>query len=197
MALTLVWRFVRWLLLGGVVVVLATALQIYSYSSNIDKEKADAVIVLGASVWHDQPSPVFQARIDHAIKLYKEKQIEWLVFTGGIGQGKQYAEAVVAQQYAVQRGIPIEAVLLEQVSRTTLQNLKYTQALLMKRNLKRVLIVSDPLHMKRAVTIANDLGLDAYPSPTQTSRYQSLKSQLQFLSRETYFYWHYQLGLGV
>jgi len=56
------------------------------------------------------------------------------------------------------------------------------------RGLKRVLIVSDPLHMKRAVTMAIDLGLDAYPSPTPTTRYQGGAKQLGLLAHETYYY---------
>ena len=58
---------------------------------------------------------------------------------------------------------------------------------------ERVLIVSDPLHMRRAMQMASDVGLNAGASPTPTSRFQSLKSQLPMLARETYFYLHYRL----
>jgi len=54
--------------------------------------------------------------------------------------------------------------------------------------LKKVLIVSDPLHMKRAVAMASDVGLEAYPSPTPTTRYRGWKSQMGSLVHETYYY---------
>jgi len=54
-----------------------------------------------------------------------------------------------------------------------------------------VLIVSDPLHMRRAMRMAGDLGLDAHPSPTRTSRFQTLGTQIPMLLREVYFNLHY------
>ena len=54
-----------------------------------------------------------------------------------------------------------------------------------------MLIVSDPLHMRRAVTEARDVGIDAYPSPTPTSRYTGLASRGRFAAREVYFYAQY------
>ncbi|MGH9882486.1 MAG: YdcF family protein, partial [Pyrinomonadaceae bacterium] len=54
--------------------------------------------------------------------------------------------------------------------------------------LKAVLIVSDPMHMKRAVAMARDTGLDAYPSPTPTTRYQGWRTQVASLAHETYYY---------
>jgi uncharacterized SAM-binding protein YcdF (DUF218 family) len=55
------------------------------------------------------------------------------------------------------------------------------------------LVVSDPLHMRRAITLARDLGIDAHPSPTPTTRYVGLQSRSRFLSREVYFYARYLL----
>jgi uncharacterized SAM-binding protein YcdF (DUF218 family) len=45
--------------------------------------------------------------------------------------------------------------------------------------------------MKRAVLMARNLGMDAHSSPTPTTRYRSFHSQMEFLSRETYFYFVY------
>ncbi len=50
------------------------------------------------------------------------------------------------------------------------------------------IIVSDPLHMKRAMLMAEDLGMTAYPSPTPTTRYRSWRTQFGFWARETFFY---------
>jgi len=57
-----------------------------------------------------------------------------------------------------------------------------------------VLIVSDPMHMKRAMTMASDVGLDAHPSPTPTTKYKSLQAQMTELARETVYYLGYLLG---
>jgi uncharacterized SAM-binding protein YcdF (DUF218 family) len=186
--------FVRALLIlafAGIVAVGYVASSIYSYAGNSEAIPADAAIVLGAEVWGGQPSPVFRERINHAIKLYHDGFVLKIIFTGGQGDGDELAEAVVAQRYAVERAVPEVDVLTETESRTTEQNLYYANQVAADHHLTRFLIVSDPLHMKRAVLMAQDMGMDAYPSPTPTTMYQSWSTQLEFLARETYFYLTY------
>jgi uncharacterized SAM-binding protein YcdF (DUF218 family) len=168
------------------------AIQIYVYSDESHPFPADVGIVLGAEVWNNRPSPVFEQRIRQAIALYKGGQIQTIVFTGGVGKDDRLAESEVARTYAIQQGVAAEHIYYEVQSRTTRENLVYARGILEREGLK-VLIVSDPLHMRRAVTIARDLGMDAYPSPTVTSRYQTWHSKLRFLLRETSFYASYLL----
>lgn len=155
--------------------------------------KADGIIVLGAAVWGDRPSPVFRERINHAINLYKKKYATTVIFTGGKSDGDELAEAETAKQYAAVRGVASDSILIETLSKSTEQNLYYAKQLAINHNLATVIIVSDPLHMKRAVLIAEDLGLKAYSSPTPTTRYRSFHTKLRFLVRETYFYQRYLL----
>ncbi|MEB3180887.1 MAG: YdcF family protein [Nostocaceae cyanobacterium] len=170
-----------------------TALSIYKYGSQTSHLKADAAIILGAEIWGDQPSPVFRERINHGITLYKQGNVNNLIFTGGSSDGNELTEATVARHYAIEHGIPEADILIETKSRTTQQNLENALQVAASHKLSKFLIVSDPLHLKRALLMAKDLGMDAYPSPTPTTRYRSLKTQLSFLVRETYFYFFYRL----
>jgi uncharacterized SAM-binding protein YcdF (DUF218 family) len=165
-----------------------TAANIYFYGNNSQRIQADAAIVLGAEVWENQPSPVFRERINHAINLYKNHDIPIIIFTGGVGAGKELSEAEVGKLYAIKNGVKKDDILLETKSRTTRQNLINAKVITDSEQFSKILIVSDPLHIKRAVLMARDLGLNAYPSPTLTTRYRTFKSQFQFLFRETYFY---------
>ncbi|MBI5927905.1 MAG: YdcF family protein [Chloroflexi bacterium] len=169
--------------------------QIYHYSSKQDHQPADAAIVLGAAVYRERPSPVFRERINHAIELYQTGQVNYLIFTGGVGNRDAIAESEAARNYALQMGVPHEAILIETRSTNTTENLMQAKHLVGENDLGRVLVVSDPLHMKRAISIARDLGLDAYPSPTPTTRYRTWRSKSSFLIRETYFYSRYLLGI--
>ncbi|BAT52612.1 hypothetical protein NOS3756_15520 [Nostoc sp. NIES-3756] len=185
------WLF--WILIATIAALLfsisSTAISIYWYGNNSYSSKADAAIVLGAAVWDKEPSPVFRERINHAINLYKNGDINKIVFTGGVGDINELAEAVVGQRYAIARGVKSGDILIETQSRTTYQNLKNALEVVgTHQELTKFLIVSDPLHLKRAVLMARSLGMDAYPSPTPTTRYRSFQSQMQFLTRETYFY---------
>jgi uncharacterized SAM-binding protein YcdF (DUF218 family) len=179
-----------------IVTILSTAIAIYIYGNTPKQIKAEAAIVLGAEVWEKEPSPVFRERINHAINLYKKADIHKIIFTGGVGTGKELSEAEVGKNYAIKNGVAENNILMEVRSRTTYQNLENAKQLAFPdlqshKQSPKFLIVSDPLHLKRAVMMAKDIGLDAYPSPTPTTRYRSFKSQLEFLLRETYFYFVY------
>ena len=164
------------------------ALRIYSYGTTVSDLPADAAIVLGAAVWGSDVSPVFKERINHALELRRSGKVRRIILTGGQGNRNEPTEAAAARQYAIAQGISAADILLEEKSHTTYENLLFARDVAVARGLKRVLIVSDPLHMKRAVTMAIDLGLDAYPSPTPTTRYQSKAAQVGLLAHETYYY---------
>lgn len=175
---------------AAVLVVLAALFlaDIAIYAERSDSRPADAAIVLGAAVIDGQPSPVFEERLRHAALLYRAGAVPRLVLTGGIGGGDAISEAEAGRNWLLAQGVPSAAILIETSSRTTEENLGNARAALGSTPVGRVLIVSDPLHERRAVTIARDLGLDAYPSPTPTSRYTSWGSRTRFLLREGYFY---------
>jgi uncharacterized SAM-binding protein YcdF (DUF218 family) len=181
------------LVVALVLAVSVIALQIYTYAGNVSNERADAAIVLGAALWGKDLSPVFRERVNHAIQLYRSRKVRKLIFTGGQGNKNEPTESAAARRYAVEYGVPIEDILIEESSHNTYENLFYAKQLADAHGLKKVLIVSDPLHMKRAVVMAKDLGLEAYPSPTATTRYQSTGSQLELLMHETYYYMGYLL----
>lgn len=167
---------------------------IAAFSAVRSTAPADAAIVLGASVWRDQPSPVFRERIHHGIDLYHAGTIQALIFTGGRSQGDRLAEAEAARELALEAGVPAEAIYIETASRTTWENLLEARSVVVEQGFRRVLVVSDPLHMRRAITMAEDLGLQAAPSPTPSSRYRSLFSQARFLFREAPFYAAYLIA---
>jgi uncharacterized SAM-binding protein YcdF (DUF218 family) len=169
------------------------AFNIYSFSHVNELINADAAVVLGASVWNGKPSPVFQERINHGIWLYKNGYVKYLIFTGGIGKGSNISEAFVAMNYAIKNSIPIEKIFIEEKSRITLENISYAKKIVEENNFNKIIIVSDPIHMKRAITMAKDLGLNVYSSPTPTTKYISLKTKLNFLLYELFYYVLYDL----
>ncbi|MFV9633054.1 YdcF family protein [Mycobacterium neumannii] len=171
------------LLMAGVS---SLAISVAAFSARSDAAPADAAIVLGAAVDDDEPSPVLEERLRHAATLYESGQVDWIVLTGGVGQGDTLSESEAGRDWLIAAGIPADRLLIENRSRTTKQNFAFARPLLAEHGVSRVLIVSDPLHMRRATRIATDLGLDAHPSPTPSSRYKSLQTQIPMLLREVY-----------
>ena len=82
----------------------------FSIRQKYSNTPSDAAIVLGASIWGDKPSPVFKARIDHAINLHQQGKVKYLVFTGAIGKGERFAEAKIAKNYALGQGVKLSLI---------------------------------------------------------------------------------------
>lgn len=154
-----------------------------------DDVRADTVIVLGAAAYDARPSPVFEERIRHGIALHKRGLAPTLLFTGGFGgSGARFAESQVARRYAVRQGVPVNAIMIETVSRNTRENLGQAAALMRQRKMTRAIVVSDPLHMSRALRLCREVGIECLGSSTPTSRYRSFATQWRFLLAEVYFF---------
>jgi len=148
----------------------------------------DTAIVLGAGITDNKASPIFAARIKHAIVQFKSAKIKTIIFTGSRGRNKKVAESTVARNMALDAGIPKDKILVETKSRTTIANLTEAYKVMQLHSLKSAIIISDPLHMKRAIAIATEIGITAFTSPTPYTRIQSWQAKTKMLLRETYFY---------
>ena len=175
-------------ILLSIVVALAIAISIWNYGKVDEKAPADVAIVLGAAISDGEVSPVYRERINHAITLYEEGTVDYIILTGGFGDGSFKSDSQVAKEYALSQGIPEESILIEEKSTITEENLEFSKEIMDENNLKTAIIVSDPLHMKRAMLMAKDYNITALSSPTTTSMYKSLKTKIPFLLREEFFY---------
>jgi uncharacterized SAM-binding protein YcdF (DUF218 family) len=138
-------------------------------SQQDQRRPVDAIVVLGAAQYNGRPSPVLRARLDHAVTLYREGYAPLVVVTGGVGRGDTTSEAIVGQRYLVAREVPEEDIVVQPVGRSTRTSMTAVGEWLRERNLKRVLLVSDPFHMFRLRLEARRIDLDAYTSPTESS----------------------------
>ena len=169
------------------------AVQIVQYGKLDSKTKCDVAIVLGAATSDGEVSPVYRERINHGIWLYENGYVDYLILTGGIGKGNEMSDAHAAKQYAIKKGVSEQVILIEEKSTITEENLEHAKAIMDEHSLDTAIIVSDPLHMKRAMLMASDYGIDACSSPTPTTMYRSAKTQLPFLAREVFFYIGYSI----
>ena len=149
--------------------------------------RGDAAIVLGAAVWQGRPSPVFAERINHAIRLYKQRQVRCVIVTGGVGKDDTLSEGEVARRYAVARGVPSGDILVENRSTDTSGNLSGARSLMERRGLRSAVLVSDPYHLRRASILAGRQSMEVVLSPTPTTRFSSARAKLHMLLREIWF----------
>lgn len=179
------------LLLGLLLWMGGVACYISEYAGRDETRQADAAVVLGAAAWHQKPSPVLEERLNHALLLYRSRQVRKLIFTGGFGEKAVMAESEVARNYAIAHGIPPRDILIETASHSTHGNVQEAARLMREKRLGSCLLVSDPLHMRRGVRMMRDLGVSCFTSPTDTSAYVSLLAKAGFLAREVVFFTGY------
>jgi uncharacterized SAM-binding protein YcdF (DUF218 family) len=164
--------FVRVVLIGLVTITAVAgyaAYRIWDQAGRDERRAADAIVVLGAAQYDGKPSPLFAARLDHAIALFHEGVASRLIVTGGKREGDRTTEAASGRAYAIAHDVPEAAILAEDTSRTTLQSMRRVAELMRGERLQTAVFVSDPTHMLRVLRMAADLGIDAYGSPTRTS----------------------------
>lgn len=177
----------------SIVYILYNAISIWNYAKVDETRKTDVIIVLGAAAADGEVSPVFRERINHGIWLYQNGYAKKVIITGGWGEGNKYSDAYIGSCYAKEQEVMEGDILLEENSTITQENLENAKTIMDNNKYSTALIVSDPLHMKRAMMLAKNEGITAYSSPTPTSMYKGTWTKLTFLSREVFFYVGYKI----
>jgi uncharacterized SAM-binding protein YcdF (DUF218 family) len=132
------------------------------------------------------------ARTQHAIALYQAGYAPSLILCGGVGNNPP-SEAEVMRRIAVGAGVPADALVLEDQSHSTEENLASAKKLMDARGWHSAVIVSDPFHLYRAEIIARDVGIAAYGSGASNSpTYARANMRVQYTARETLaVVWYY------
>lgn len=174
------------LLLTMVLVVLGFMVAIYAQARNDEARQADAIVVMGAAQYNGRPSNVLSARLDHALALYEQGYAPAIIVTGGKLEGDAYTEAGVGEQYLLDRGVPQDAILMEDEGEDTWESMQAVGDIADRRGIESVLIVSDGFHLFRSERMAGAVGLDAYSSAAPDSPIRAWSgSEFSYVIRET------------
>lgn len=143
---------------------------------------ADAYIILSGGIYDNAPAslgkpsgtptPYALYRVIEGIKLYKE-QPEKIIITGGIVFDGDKSEGCVYKQMMVESGVPSEDIIVEERSRTTEENAKFTKEIMDQSGYNNPILITSAIHMKRSVYIFEKNGIEVTPDPTgYISRYK-------------------------
>jgi uncharacterized SAM-binding protein YcdF (DUF218 family) len=167
------WKIARRIIAVAALVVIGylvvTFVQVWRAARHDGARPAQAIVVLGAAQFDGRPSAVFRARLDHAAELYEADIAPVVVVTGGKQEGDRFTEATAGANYLHTRGVPDTAIVRETTGTTSWESLTASARILTDRGVTDVVLVSDPFHSLRVEEIAEELGLDATTSPTDTS----------------------------
>ncbi|HYP59554.1 MAG TPA: YdcF family protein [Thermomicrobiales bacterium] len=151
-------------LLGGSLVV-----AIYMAARSDQERHADAIVVMGAAQFDGRPSAVLKARLDTTYQVWKDGVAPVIIVTGGKMPGDRFTESEASRDYLVDRGVPEEAILLENEGRTSQSSLQRVGTIARDHHIHSVVIVSDGFHLFRSKLIADRNGLDAFGVPAEDS----------------------------
>ena len=163
-------RLLGVLLLTGAALALVWSITVYQRIAEAAAQDqavmSDAIAVFGAAEYAGRPSPVFHARLDHAVALYQQG-LAPLVITLGGGSDKDSGktEGGVGRDYLLARGVPMENIIAETTSIDTEQQVQRLAAIARDHGLRHVVVVSDATHMFRIRALCDEAGLDVYTSP--------------------------------
>lgn len=169
--------------IGLVIYLGVTFLQVWNASNQTAEEQTQAIIVLGAAQYDGRPSPVLSARLDHAVELYEAGVANTIVVTGGKQDGDRFTEAAASYQHLRDAEIPESAILREEQGLNTWEQLAAATRVLRARDMQNAVLVSDDYHAYRLDRIAQELGLQAQVSPVDPKL--STRGRVKAMTRET------------
>jgi uncharacterized SAM-binding protein YcdF (DUF218 family) len=189
----LVGRIVFAAVLAFFLLVVSTALAIWWTARQDSRPTSDAIVVLGSAQYNGVPSSIFEARLEHARKLYEEGVAPVIVTVGGKADGDQFTEAEAGRDYLAATGVPAEALLAVPEGVDTLESIRAVADTFTEQGWTTAVLVSDPWHAMRAERMAEDAGIDAESSPTrQGPAVQTRATQFRYILRETAAYLLYR-----
>jgi uncharacterized SAM-binding protein YcdF (DUF218 family) len=160
--------------LAGIFILLLSSLVAYLFrvagqierqSAKDEAQPADVIIVLGAAEYSGRPSPVLQARLNHALLLYLKGLAPYLLTTGGSGGDPTHTEGEVGRAYLAKHGVPSEAILVEPQGSTTAQSVDAAAEIMRSMNLQSCIVVSDGYHIYRVKRLLEAHHIKVYGSP--------------------------------
>ena len=168
--------------------------QIESYAEQDQAAPADAIGVLGAAEYDGRPSPVYRARLDHALELYHRGIAPLIITLGGPG-GDQFTEGSVGQDYLISKGVPEQAIIAETESRNTEESARRIAVIARVNGLHRLVVVSDDTHMFRIHAICAAEGLDVLTSPRPRPAVDDRTLEAERIAHEILSYTFWRLHL--
>jgi len=188
----------------GVLALAGAGLQVASVAreirlqSTVDEARpADVIVVLGAAEYRGRPSPVLEARLNHALFLYLQNLAPRILTTGGKGGDPSFTEGEVAHAYLARHGVPSESILVESEGETTVQSIAAAVEIMRRMSLRSCIVVSDGYHIYRVKKLLETQGMQVYGSPRPAARPPSRWEEQWLYTRQALAYDLWRIGIPI
>ena len=158
--------------------------QVWRAAKNPVVRQADVIVVLGTAQLNGKPGDALEARLVEAKRIYDLGYAPTIITVGGGAPGDRTTEAASGKYWLRMNGVPAKRIIAIEQGRDTLVSTKAYASIMKKKYISDVIIVTDPYHCKRAMTMANDQGIVSTCSPVQTGPNTIANSGFRYLLRE-------------
>ncbi|HUS20155.1 MAG TPA: YdcF family protein [Terriglobales bacterium] len=177
----LIWLFLLILFVGYVG---WNFVQVARQSTVNESRPADAIVVFGAAEYAGKPSPVYRARLEHGLVLYKQGLAKFVITTGGPGDDEHFTEGGVGRDYLMAAGIPSAQLIAETQSSDTSDSAERVATIMRANHLRSCLAVSDGYHIHRIKLMMAEQGITAYGTPRPLAKPLDTKARVTYFLRE-------------
>jgi uncharacterized SAM-binding protein YcdF (DUF218 family) len=183
------------ILIVSIIIYLSLAFVVGNRAEIDTKKRSDVILILGARSYIDKKyNPCLEARVAHAVDLYKQGYASKIIVSGGNDIEDNVNEAETMKEIAIEKGVKTSDVLMEKSATSTYENFLFSQEIITTNKLKSVIIVTEPFHMPRASLIADKLQYTYTISPTrESSCWQADKYFSKYFLKESLAILQYKL----
>ena len=166
--MTIILTIICVIILGiNFIVVLSSKDNIISEEQSKEIQDVDCILILGAGIWGDKPSPMLEDRLLQGISLYENGVSNKIIMSGDHGR-EDYDEVNIMKQFAIDKGVKSEDIFMDHAGFSSYDSL-YRAKEIFKAD--KVVIVTQKYHLYRALYIAKQLGVEAYGVPSNPRKY--------------------------
>ena len=130
--------------------------QIYNINE-INDNSFDCILILGAGVKGNSPSPMLKERLLTGLELYNKKLSKKIIVSGDHGK-VNYDEVNVMKNYLIENGIPSEDVFMDHAGFSTYDSIYRIKEIFAA---KKIIIVTQKYHLYRSLYISKELGIES------------------------------------
>ena len=162
-------RMIKIMIIGIIILMIAIfSLNIYvvnNTKNEIVKEEnvsniegVDCILILGAGIWGDKPSPMLEDRLKEGITLYKQGTTKKIIMSGDHSR-EDYDEVKIMKEYAESEGVPSEDIFMDHAGFSSYDSVYRAKEIF---GVQKMIIVTQKYHLYRSLYIAKKLGIEAY-----------------------------------
>lgn len=162
-------RMIKIMIIGIIILMIAIfSLNIYvvnNTKNEIVKEEnvsniegVDCILILGAGIWGDKPSPMLEDRLKEGITLYKKGTTKKIIMSGDHSR-EDYDEVKIMKEYAESEGVPSEDIFMDHAGFSSYDSVYRAKEIF---GVQKMIIVTQKYHLYRSLYIAKKLGIEAY-----------------------------------